>query len=543
VKLAAADGVAYDWFGRSVSIWGDVAIVGATGDSDSGSSSGSAYVFRRNGLSWTEEQKLTASDGTRGDKFGISVSVCGDMIIVGAHLDDVGGQDRGSAYVYRWNGMAWEEKQKLLSSDGAPGDFFGRSVSINGDVAVVGAHVNADNGAISGSAYVFRWNGVAWMEEQKLLPPDNAARDGFGYSVSTSGRTAVVGAYGDDDNGLDSGSAYVFQWNGISWVQQEKLLASDGADHDSFGDSVCIQGDTILVGAPQDYQSEELGAVYVFRRSGIAWVEEQKIPAPDDAGGDLFGFSVSISDETAIVGALRGDDGGENSGSAHAYRRNGTSWVYERSLLASDGGATHQLGSSVAICGDVAIVGARFGDANEERSGSAYIYSGVSKPGCASGTVNLGAGPVTDLLLVNGLDGGLLRTVTIGIGDPIAFSLAAAPAGPDPGNYLLWVWHGPPSNCTELVVAGQTVGCTINPAPLQPGLQPQPAHCLLARGVNASACGDARVRRGPTTVPWMLKHRGLSRPAVFSIQGIVQDRGAANTRIVSVTNAMVLMVE
>jgi len=210
-KLLASDGAADDRFGDSVSISGNVALVGAELDDDKGTDSGSAYVFRWSGGSWVEEQKLLASDGAADDRFGSSVSISGNVALVGAELDDDKGTDSGSAYVFRWNGSSWLEEQKLLASDGAGSDYFGSSVSISGNVALVGAYLDDDNGTYSGSAYVFRWNGSSWVEEQKLLASDGAADDRFGDSVSISGDMALVGAFWDDDNGTDSGSAYVFE--------------------------------------------------------------------------------------------------------------------------------------------------------------------------------------------------------------------------------------------------------------------------------------------------------------------------------------------
>ncbi|MHC4272933.1 MAG: FG-GAP repeat protein, partial [Planctomycetota bacterium] len=163
-----------------------------------------------------EVAKILASDGADSDDFGMSVAVSGDVVVVGANRNDDNGADSGSAYVYRWNSSSWVET-KLLPSDGAADDYFGHSVAVSGDVAVVGAHQNDDAGADSGSAYVFRWNGASWLET-KLTASDGAAGDEFGFAVAVSGDVVVVGARGDDDNGDYSGSAYVYRWNGTSWV-------------------------------------------------------------------------------------------------------------------------------------------------------------------------------------------------------------------------------------------------------------------------------------------------------------------------------------
>ena len=212
-KLLASDGAADEWFGISVSVSGDVAVVGAYGDDDNGTDTGSAYVFRWNGTSWVQEAKLLASDGAEFDDFGRSVSVSGDVAVVGAPYADENGSDSGSAYIFARNQGGpdnWGQVTELLPSDGAADDYFGWSVSLSGDVALVGAYMDDDKGSESGSAYVFRWNGTSWVEQPKLLASDGAADDEFGLSVSVSGNVAVVGAYYDDDKGTDSGSAYVF---------------------------------------------------------------------------------------------------------------------------------------------------------------------------------------------------------------------------------------------------------------------------------------------------------------------------------------------
>ena len=209
-KITASDGAAGDWFGFSVSISGDYAVVGAYWDDDNGSSSGSAYVFKRTGTSCAQEAKLLPSDGAEFDRFGWNVSISGDYAVVGAKWDDDNGFFSGSAYVFKRTGTIWAQETKLLASDGAADDFFGNSVSISGDYAVVGAIGDDDNGSWSGSAYVFKRTGTSWAQEAKLLPSDVAASDNFGHSVSISGDYAVVGARWDDDNGTDAGSVYLY---------------------------------------------------------------------------------------------------------------------------------------------------------------------------------------------------------------------------------------------------------------------------------------------------------------------------------------------
>jgi len=319
-KLLASDAAANDYFGSSVSVSGDAAVVGAWRDDDRGPESGSAYVYDRVGGVWTQTAKLLASDSGAGDWFGLSVAISGDTAVVGARYDDDLGEDSGSAYVFERVGGVWTQKAKLLASDGAEDDFFGHSVSLSGDTALVGAWGDDDRWTDSGSAYVFERVGGVWTQKAKLLAPDGAVDDRFGSSVSISGDTALVGAYGDDDRGPDSGSAYVFERVGGVWTQRAKLLASDGAAGDEFGISVAVSGDAAVVGAHlDDDRGTWCGSAYVFERVGGVWTQKAKLFACDGAAADYFGESVSISGDTAVVGAYGDDDRGDRSGSAYVF--------------------------------------------------------------------------------------------------------------------------------------------------------------------------------------------------------------------------------
>ncbi len=369
-KLLASDRATYDGFGQSVAVSGHVAVVGAVFDDDNGMGSGSAYIFRWDGSAWTEEQKLLASDGAGGDRFGARVALSGDIAVVGAFWHDDNGADSGAAYVFHWNGSLWVEEQKLLAPDGAAGDWFGGSVSVSGDVVVVGASRNDNNGGLAGSAYVFRRKGSSWVLEQKLFDSGGRWGQSFGGTVSVSGLVVVVGAGGD---GL-AGSVFVFRWNGMSWVDDGKLLPSDGDSGDGFG-RMAISGDVAIVGALRDDDNgQSSGSAYVFRWDGSQWLQEQKLLASDGAAGDSFGRSVSISGDVAIVGSFGDDDNGVISGSAYLFRWDGLRWVEEHKLLASDGAARDSLGGSVSISGDVAMAGAYQGDADVVDTGSAYVF-------------------------------------------------------------------------------------------------------------------------------------------------------------------------
>ena len=382
-KLTAADGAQFDQFCASVSISGDTMLVGAKGDDDAGLNSGSAYVFTRSGGVWMQQAKLVAADGAEFDEFGVSVSVSGDTAIVGADVDDDAGPDTGSAYVFTRSGGVWTQQAKLTDPREGFFDYFGISVSISGDTAVIGEIRDTDDeGFVSGTAHVFTRSGGVWTHEARLTAADGGFLDFFGVSVSISGDTVVVGRDLDDDAGSDSGSAYVFTRSGGVWTQQAKLTAADAAAGDRFGFAVSVSDDTAVIGARgNDDAGSDSGSAYVFTRSGGVWMQQAKLTAADAAADDKFGFSVSVSGNKVIVGA-HGDDGaGANSGSAYMFMRSGGVWMQQAELTATDADAEDNLGFSVSVDGETAVAGAIGGGAAGLSSGSAYVFSSTDGDG------------------------------------------------------------------------------------------------------------------------------------------------------------------
>jgi FG-GAP repeat len=272
-KLLAPDGAAGDYFGSLVSLSGDTALIGAPFDDDNGVDSGSAYVFIRTGTIWTYQEKLLAPDGQAGDEFGWSVSLDSDTALIGAITDDDKGVDSGSAYVFIRTGTTWSQQQKLLATDGTYQDIFGQAVALDGDTALIAAPGDGINSTQTGSAYIFTRYGVTWTEKAKLVASDAGTTDQFGsYAVSLDGDTAIIGSYLDDDQGSNSGSAYVFTCDdGIQWTEQQKLLASDGAAQDEFG-SVALDGDcAIITSWHDDDNGLNSGSAYVFTKIGVTF--------------------------------------------------------------------------------------------------------------------------------------------------------------------------------------------------------------------------------------------------------------------------------
>ena len=378
-KFRAFDGEGKDYFGWSVSVSGNIAIVGARFNGEN-VRSGSAYIIEKDEStgSWNWMAKLSPTDGAVGNCFGCSVSIFANIAIVGARCDNKLASYAGSAYVFEREDVTgrWDQKAKLTASDGAADDYFGTSVSVSSNTAVVGAFRDDVDGARSGSAYVFELDKSTghWNQTAKLTASDGAEYDNFGLSVSNSGNIAIVGAPNDDDNGFRSGSAYVFEKDGSTghWNQTAKLTAPDGTENDVFGTSVSVSSNTAVVGAHGDGACT--GSAYVFEKdeSSGHWNQTAKLTAPNCANC-FFGYSVSVSGKTAIVGALHVDDNGRRSGSAYVFERDESTdfWNQTAKIIAPDGERYDCFGASVAVSGNSVIVGA-FGD--DSLSGSVYAF-------------------------------------------------------------------------------------------------------------------------------------------------------------------------
>ena len=380
-KLTAADGASDDQFGMAVSVSGDLVVIGSLEDDDNGSRSGSAYLYRANPSLpnvWNQEAKLLASDGATQDQFGWSVSASADVVVVGAP----GHQgSRGAAYVFRQHPAqsgVWQQEAKLVATDRSAGDLFGAAVAVSGDLIAVGAY---GDDILAGAAYVFRaaaGSPGGWLQEAKLVASDRSPVDLFGISVAADGDVVVAGALEDDDLGNSSGSAYAFRFDGAAWSQQAKLLASDGTNRDQFGWAVGVSGQTIVVGARNHKPS---GAAYVFAVDAFApngWDEAAKL-TPDGAASEaLFGESVAVDGDIIAIGATEGVYGQVQSGAAYIYRFDGCLWQGEAMVVSSDGAALDQFGRSVAVSGDLVVVGADLDDDQGGASGSAYVFRGAA---------------------------------------------------------------------------------------------------------------------------------------------------------------------
>ncbi|MCB1204293.1 MAG: integrin [Verrucomicrobiae bacterium] len=459
-----------DNFGFSMAISGDTLVIGAPGEASSGigpndgqaddsrSGSGAVYVYARSGGAWSLQAYLKASNPGAGDGFGTSVAIDGDTLIVGAPGEDsnatgVNGaqgnnsaNNAGAAYVFFRLGSIWGQQAYLKASNTSPTSIqrFGASVSVSGDLAVVGSpdessssqgvggDQNNQGASNAGAAYVFARDGFTWSQQAYIKASNTGDGDQFGSTVALSGLTLAVAARGEDSNatgvnGLqnnnastDAGAVYVFAFANNTWTQQAYLKASNTGTGDRFGHSLALDGNTLLVGARDEDGANagpnaagsnngaaEAGAAYVFVREGNLWSQQASLKSSRPIAGDRFGFSVDLSGNTAIVGAV-GEDrsatgvGGDqingtasNSGAAYLFSRTGSAWSESAYLKASNTGASDCFGSSVAHDGEFSAVGAAAifltGDFSEILFGEDSAATGIDGDGSDNSADDSGA--------------------------------------------------------------------------------------------------------------------------------------------------------
>ena len=388
-KLTASDGSELDEFGYAVAIDGNTAVVGAQHDETSpGAFTGSAYVFVRVGDTWTEQAHLTASGAHSSNNFGVSVGISGDTIVVGSNNHDTPTAPFGRAYVFVRTGNAWTLQATLAPSVVPNTAGFGDVVAISGDTIIVHATTGQDQGYIA----KFARSGTTWQEGVDFIALDGVDGDRFGraLAISEDEHTIVAGSkFNDTAAGEHAGSVYSFILTGSTW-NETHVFASDAAAFDNFGFSVAVSGNTLVVGAPADDTAAgvEAGSVYVFVRDGVGWTEQAHLVASDAAAHDEFGRAVAVRGDVIVSGAdLRPSTAGSQVGAVYLFTRSGTQWTEESILSASDGSEFDAFGASVAISADQLLVGTGFEtvESPDGLSGggaigfwgnnSAYVYS------------------------------------------------------------------------------------------------------------------------------------------------------------------------
>lgn len=406
-KLSASDAETGDEFGKNLSIsgTGEYLIAGARNEDTVASNAGAAYIFKRTGSTWSQQAKLTASDGGASDNFGYDVAISkdGNYAIVGAVFEDGGAGDpksnAGAAYVFVRSGSSWTQQAKLVASDAVASDLLGVHVSINqdGTYVALGAEGEDANATDSGAVYIFVRSGSSWSQQQKIEQSPSFANHRFSkVSLNPYGVYLLAGATGvqGPPNFNNEGAVYVFTRSGSTWTQQQgPIFTSDGQSSDAFGNSIAIdEMATTFISSSRNEDGgsgdpiNSAGAAYIFTRSGGTWTEQAKIVASDAEASDNFGQSVAISKDgnIVVVGAVN-EDGGSGSplssvGAFYVFERTGSSWTQKKKILTSDGDAFDSFAHEVSISDDgkYIIAGAHGeggGSGNPASSaGAVYVY-------------------------------------------------------------------------------------------------------------------------------------------------------------------------
>ena len=289
-------------------------IVGARWDNERANNAGAAYVFEReSGDLWEQAAKLIANDGQNSDYFGSDVGVSGDWAVVGASGYD---RRRGAAYVFQRSGESWQQRQKIIPGGSSARSVFGGSVSIDAGYMAVGApdHFKSGSSTVrSGAVFVYALNGGNWSQQSFIQPGTVGSVDYFGHAVAIKGNLLAMSAPGD---GQLRGEVYIYRRDGSNWVQQQRLTPGDGSVGDGFGLALSMDADWLAVGSPHDDISvSNQGSVYLYRRNGNSFSFEGKVTAADPRVSQMFGFSVSVVEGNLLVGAP-----GDRRGAGSAYR-------------------------------------------------------------------------------------------------------------------------------------------------------------------------------------------------------------------------------
>ena len=434
IKLQAQDIITYetqeitadsllseDRFAYSIDINNDYAFVSSPGDDENGAQAGAVYVFRYDSVQmWLQIDKLVSSDIQAGDFFGYDVATDGDYVFISSPVID---SYKGAVYVFKNNDGVWTEVQQLTASDAQNADYFGYSVDVQGDYAIIGAYGDDDIASDAGAAYIFRNISGTWTEVQKITAPNAEADDHFGIDVGIYGDYAIIGAPESEYDTVNSGSAYIFKNISGTWSFYQQIISSDADEGDHFGHAVSIFDDKLVVGA--NYKTDAatwIGAAYIFHNNSGSWEENIKIYPPFDNQDYMhFGSSLQIYGNRVIVGAY-----GNVSftpyvaGSAFVFDYIDSSWFYTSKLISSNNDTDDVFGYAVSTSDKYILVGAQMSDIVAENAGALYYFDIVR--------TQILTQPVS---------------VTAEIGDTVRFSLTAI------GKNLKYQWKKNGVNLTD----------------------------------------------------------------------------------------------
>jgi hypothetical protein len=378
-KLLASDAAQYDYFGLSVAVKGDTAVIGAYGKSDLARNAGAAYAFTRNSGSWTQQARLGTSTPLIDAYLGATVATNGSYTAAGAPYASVGAQNDGVVYLF--SNATWQQQTILLPNDPDSLSQFGNALAINDNTLFVGAPMHDSFGVNAGAVYVFTFDGVSWVQRQKLIGADTVPGDRFGSALALNDGWLAVSAPLHSSPGSPGGAVYLFEFDGVSWVQRYKVGAPDTIAGDRFGSAIALDNGWLAVGVPlHRFVGSASGAVYLFEFNGTAWVQRQKFVASDTVGGDQFGSALALENQRLVVGAPLHNSNGPASGAVYIFERATTTWIERAKLIGSDTNAGDRLGGSISIDGNTILVGAYGDTAAGPATGAAYVFVEVTGP-------------------------------------------------------------------------------------------------------------------------------------------------------------------
>lgn len=321
------------------------------------------------------EFKLNALDATNGDNFGSAVAISGDWLVAGAVGEDQNGSNAGAAYFFHWNGTQWVQNTKATAPGGESGDNFGGAVAISGNFALIGSQYHeVDNYLQAGAAYIYKYNGSSWIYQAQLTAPAPVHLGNFGSAVAIDGNYIVVGEHlGENSSGVRSGAAYVFKkQSATNWVLEATLEASDSEYGDEFGISAAIDSNVVVIGSYlEDTQNQDAGAVYVFESSGSIWTETAQLVANDGGENDKLGFAVDVSNNTIVAGALHQNN---LAGATYIFSSDGNNWSQSSKIVPPDTHDNQLFGKSVALYKHFVLIGASGDTHSGTDTGAAYLF-------------------------------------------------------------------------------------------------------------------------------------------------------------------------
>jgi len=348
------------YLGTSVAIDGGRAVAGAPLDTGLAWAAGAVYVYRWINEGWEIEARLIADDGAVGDMLGVDVDIQGDTIIAGAWFNDHAGSNSGAAYIFELASDGnWYQEAKITAPDASPEDAFGRTVSLGTDFCAIGSPLDDDLGPTSGSILIFDKNGDGtWSFAEKLLTPSGSEGDELGLSLAVDGQRVLGGAPWAHD-----GRGEIHLWErfapGQSWVHTWFMtMASAGSPDDYFGFSLALEGDRMAAGSYRDDTAgDDAGCIWTMERVFDGWLMQQHFPPSPNAGGQ-FGVSLALSGDLLLVGSRFGMAEGIAAGSVDVLVRSDAIWTPAYVLPAPDPVAEAEYGWALDVDGDLALVGA-----------------------------------------------------------------------------------------------------------------------------------------------------------------------------------------